>query len=151
MDNTKSQSNKKQTIVVTHKASVTANLTKTRLYNCTKWMDKEKTIKWSVCLMRAILNEATDSRLPKIQNESTVSASCLHHNHPHSYQKLPASQAHLTQTQKANGSVYLLGILQAESTEWWHALWATVWACFSCRSTPTQSVLCTNYFVYITL
>lgn len=42
-----------------------------------------------------------------------------------------------------------MGILQVESTGWWHAPLATAWGCFSCRYTPTQSFLCTYYCVYI--
>ncbi len=103
--------------------------------------------------------EATDTRLPKIQNESTVSDHHPHHHH--SYQKLPVSHAHLTELNMTDTKSrwflsmlyvfnhFFVGILQVESTGWWHAPQATVWGCFSCRYTPTQSFVCTYYFVYI--
>lgn len=85
----------------------------------------------SACLMRAILKrakEATDPRLPKIQNESTVSHYCLHH-----YRPLIRSCLLITHTCNIREynrhkrqmdfkyaliltGLFIIGVLQAEST-----------------------------------
>lgn len=44
---------------------------------------------------------------------------------------------------------YHNGILQVESTWRWHTPWAAARGCFSWTYTPTQSLRCTYYFVYI--
>lgn len=58
---------------------------------------------WSACLRRAIWKETKRQQIPDFQRfkmNQQYSDYCLHH---HSYQKLPANQAHLTkQTEKAN-------------------------------------------------
>ena len=88
-DNTKSQSNKK-TNLSGHTQFLSRHQlqqrTKTRLYNCTKWTDKQKHHR-AVCLLDESNSKrpevATDTRRPQIQNESTVSDYCHHQHHHH--------------------------------------------------------------------
>lgn len=96
-DNTKSQSNKKQPILVAlrfFQGISYSNGLKLGFITVQSERTNKNTITRPACLVRAILRakEATDTKLPKIQNESIVSDYCLHLHHSLTRSCLPIEQ-----------------------------------------------------------